>query len=98
MIVRVQRLFVPIAFFALIVVGLHVGSDRLDDHLFVALNAIDAWVDAALAFAIKTAGGWIGASEGAIDAAAFRAADFVDLETKITLAKIGALAVELAAD
>src|SRR5260221_13027543 len=40
---RIRRGVLMVAFLALLAVGLHVGSDRIDDHLFVVINALDSF-------------------------------------------------------
>jgi hypothetical protein len=94
---RLRGLFFPLAIFAVLSVGLHVGSDQLDDHLFVVTNALDSALDALLGAIIREVWSWFGARPETIDAATFRAADFIDLEAKVTAARLGALAFELAA-
>jgi hypothetical protein len=86
------------AFLALLVAGLHVGSDRLDDYLFVVINGIDALADGLMSFVIQKIGALFDASEDSIAALTGRAIDLVDLELKTSIARFLALVVELAAD
>src|SRR5215470_4035640 len=86
---RIRGLYFPLALFSVLAVGLHVGSDRVDDQLFVLFNAIDAALDTASTAFIKEVFTWFGASAQTIDAATFRAIDFIDLESKATAARFG---------
>jgi hypothetical protein len=95
---RVRTTFILIAFLALLVVGLHVGSDRLDDHLFIVINAIDSFFDTIMTWGIEKIGALFDASDDSITSLTYRACDLIDVEMKISIARFFALLVELAAD
>jgi hypothetical protein len=92
------RVLLPLGLFSVLAVGLHVGSDRVDDHLFVLISWLDGLADGLAAWVIRGLGGVIGASDLSIDQWTFRAAEWIDVDAKTDGARIGALVVELAAD
>jgi len=92
------RLLVPVGLFAVIAVGLHAGADRVDDYARLAIDALDARMDAwgaqalswlfeALEVGPKRAQRWV-----------FGFIDFVDLDARDWMARATALVVELLAD
>ncbi len=94
----VGRLLVPVGLFAVIAVGLHAGADRVDDYARLAIDALDARMDAwgaqalswlfdALEVGPKRAQRWV-----------FGFIDFVDLDARDWMARATALMVELLAD
>jgi hypothetical protein len=95
---RIRGLYFPLALFSVLAIGLHVGSDRVDDHLFVLFNAIDAAIDSTMSAVIREVFTWFGASTQTIETVTFRAVDLIDLDTKATAARFGALVVELLSD
>ncbi|MCK6544845.1 hypothetical protein L6R52_03185 [Myxococcota bacterium] len=95
---HVRGLFLPFGLFALVAVGVHVGCDRLDDQAFVALSALDAIVDAALAATVRAIGDLFSASPASIEAWTYRAVDLVDVDAKQWLARWIAVGLELFTD
>jgi hypothetical protein len=93
-----RPMFIPFGLFALLAIGIHVGCNRLDNHLFVLLNVIDAAVDDVLCFIIQKVCALFSASQSTVDLLTYRAIDFIDLEIKSDAARYGALAYELVAD
>ena len=83
---------------ALVIVGVHVGADRLDDRLFGLLSILDGAADAWSSLMIRWVGGGLDVGAGTIERAVFRVSDLIDLEAKITGSRVLALAVELCAD
>lgn len=92
------RVILPLGLFSVLAVGLHVGSDRIDDHLFVVVSWLDSLFDAGATAVIRLIGSLFSGSEHAIDVWTVRAIEWIDVDTKTELARIGALAVELFAD
>lgn len=90
--------FLPFGLFALIAAGLHVGTDRLDDRLFLVLNVLDGLADRAAAAIIAEVGTWFDAAPATVSSMQYRAADLVDLGLKEAGARLGALVLELVAD
>jgi len=92
------RVLLPLGLFSILAVGLHVGSDRIDDHLFVLFSWLDGFLDGATAFVIRGVFGLFGSDEASIERWTFRAAELIDVDVKSLAARWGALFVELAAD
>ena len=92
------RAVVPVGVFAVLVVGMHAGTDRVDDHAFAILNTIDIVVDSAVAVILETVLGWTTASAERIARITFSIQDFVDLDAKYSLSRIVALVFEIASD
>lgn len=88
----------PIGMFAVLAVGIHVGSDRIDDLLFSIFSEIDGLLDSLAAFVIRGVGSIFSASEDSIERWIFGAAELVDVDLKSELARWGALVVELLVD
>src|SRR5688572_19332457 len=76
------QFLLPFGLFAVLAVGLHIGSDKVDDHLFVLISAADSLFDWASAAVVRTLGGLFGASEPWREAWSFRLAELIDLDTK----------------
>ena len=96
-IARFRGLFLPLGLFALLAVGIHSGSDRLDDLTLVALNFGDRLLDQLLALVIEPVWRFFGASDRVTQAAVFLAVDFIDLAVKDQIARWAALGTELLA-
>src|SRR5262245_50299532 len=92
------RILLPLGLFSVLAVGLHVGSDKVDDFLFVVFSDIDSLADFISSLVIQWVGGLFSMGDPWIDAWSLRAAELVDMESKAFLARWGALIVELAAD
>jgi hypothetical protein len=95
---RIRTALLLISLFALVVVGLHVGCDRLDDQLFAIFNGVDAFFDEIATHVIEHVGEWFDASDESVAAVTYRAVDFVDVSAKTSMARFVALIAELAAD
>ena len=89
---------VPVGVFALLVVGVHAGTDRVDDYVFSFLNAVDILVDSAAAVVVETVLGWRRSSAERVARVTFAIQDFVDLDLKHSLSRILALAIEIVSD
>lgn len=92
------RVLLPLGLFSVIAVGLHVGCDKVDDHLFVVISWLDGILDAVATAAVRWTGEFFSQDAASIERWVFIAIELVDLELKIELSRIGALIVELAAD
>jgi len=92
-----DSILIRLCMFALVAVGLHVGADRIDDHIFIALNAFDGGIDQLLSSAIQSVGGWLAWETERIQQVSFRAVDMISLSTKITASQYAALGCELLA-
>lgn len=92
------RVLLPLGLFSVLVVGLHVGSDRIDDHLFELFSLLDAGFDAAVIFLIREGGALVGLDARTISEWTYRAIELIDADEKTQMARTGALVVELAAD
>ena len=86
------RAVVPVGVFALLVVGVHAGTDRIDDYVFSFLNAVDILVDSAAAAGVETVLGWQQASAERVARVTFAIQDFIDLDAKHGLSRTLALA------
>lgn len=89
---------VPLGVFAVLVVGVHAGTDRVDDYVFSFLNAVDILVDSAAAVVVETLLGWRRGSAEQIARLTFAIQDFVDLDAKHRLSRFLALAIEIVSD
>lgn len=90
--------FLPVGLFAVVAIGIHAGSDRVDDYSFLLFNFLDARLDDLLAWVITHLYGAIDVSVSTTAAHTFHAIDFIDLEVKAVAARWTALFVELGAD
>ena len=95
---RFRAFFVPFGLFAILAIGIHSGSDHIDDLNYAWLNLIDSVFDELLAAIIRPVWEFFGASDVTTQAAIFWAVDLVDLELKDQFARLVALIVELLAD
>jgi hypothetical protein len=95
---KARGLFVPCGLFAILVIGIHVGCNRLDHQLFALFNIVDAALDDTLTFIIQKVCALFDASAATTDLLTFRAVDFIDMDTKTAAAQYGALLYELATD
>ncbi|MEQ8280838.1 MAG: hypothetical protein RMA76_35685 [Deltaproteobacteria bacterium] len=93
-----RGLFLPVGLFAVVAIGIHAGSDRVDDLSFVLFNFFDARLDDLLAWLIQNVYGALDVSVSTTAAHTFKAIDFIDLEVKAWAARWTALLVELGAD
>jgi hypothetical protein len=92
------RLLLPLGLFSVLAVGLHIGSDKIDDHLFVFISFLDSLLDSAMIAVVRAFGDLFNYAPAKIDQWTFAAAELIDVEEKASLARMGALAVELLAD
>jgi hypothetical protein len=92
------RVLLPLGLFAVLAVGLHVGSDKIDDHLFVIISWLDALFDGAAIVVIRAVGGIFTDSAQSIEVWTFKTIEWIDVDVKSELSRIGALVVELLAD
>lgn len=95
---RFRSFFVPFGLFAILAIGIHSGSDHIDDVTYAFLNVIDTLLDGLLAAVIRPVWKFFGARDATVQAAIFWAVDLIDLEIKDQLARLVALMVELLAD
>jgi hypothetical protein len=95
---RFRALFVPLGLFSILAIGIHSGSDHIDDLAYAWLNVVDAVLDDILAAVIRPVWSFFGASDGLTQAAIFRAVDLIDLGVKDQFARFVALIVEFLAD
>ncbi len=95
---RFRSLFVPLGLFAILAIGIHSGSDHIDDVAYGCLNLMDRLADDILAAMIRPVWEFFGANEQTTNAAIFWAVDLIDLEFKDQVARSAALIVELLAD
>ncbi len=95
---RLRAFLVPIALFGLVVLGLHAGSDRLDDLAFQLINVVDRFIDGVVARVLETVLGTFGASERTVARWTYGAVSLIDLDEKRWTARALALVFELAAD
>ncbi len=96
--VRLRALLSPLALFGLVVLGLHAGSDRLDDLAYVVLNTIDRFFDGLLGGLVQAVLPSMGASAKTVGQWTYALASLIDLEEKRWAARVVALAFELTAD
>jgi hypothetical protein len=92
------RVLLPLGLFSVLVVGLHVGSDRLDDHLFELFSFLDNLFDSASSFLLRTVLDALGVDPKTTALWIYRAIEWIDVDQKAELARVGALVVELTAD
>jgi hypothetical protein len=95
---RFRAFFVPIGLFAVLAIGIHSGSDHIDDVTYACLNFLDSLLDDLLAGIIRPVWEFFGAGSATTQAAIFWAVDLIDLELKDQVARFTALIVELTAD
>jgi hypothetical protein len=95
---RFRSLFVPFGLFAVLAIGIHSGSDHIDDVTYACLNVVDSICDDILAAIIRPVWKFFGARDATVQAAIFWAVDLIDLEMKDQVARFIALVVELLAD
>lgn len=95
---RLRALLYPLALFGLVALGLHAGSDRLDDLAFIGIHAVDRVLDSIAAGVIQGVLPWVGVSEATVSRWTYAAVSAVDLEDKRWGSRVLALVVELAAD
>ncbi len=93
-----RGLFLPFGLFSILAVGIHSGSDHVDDHTFVLYNWLDGWLDRALAAVVRFSFTLINGTEAEIAKASYQAADLIDLEVKQVASRFTALIVEILAD
>ena len=96
--VRLRRILFPVALFGLVVLGLHAGSDRLDDLAFSVINALDRFADQVLAALVKGVLAPFGPSQRTVARWTYAAVSLIDLEEKRWAARMVALLFELTAD
>ena len=96
--VRLRDFLLPVALFGLVVLGLHAGSDRLDDLAFRLLNGVDRLFDYVLSGVVKAVLSAVRAGPGTIARWTYAAVSLIDLEEKRWAARVLALGVELLAD
>src|SRR5687767_12438329 len=73
------RILLPLGLFSVLAVGLHVGSDKIDDHLFVIISWLDSLADLAATFLIRAIGGLFSDSRQTIEIWTFKAIEFIDV-------------------
>lgn len=95
---RFRGFFLPFGLFSILAVGIHSGSDHIDDATFAGLNFFDAVADGLLTWIVGGLWRFFGASDATTQAAIYEAVDLVDLELKDQAARFVALLVELVAD
>ncbi len=94
----VRSILLPVALFGLVVLGLHTGSDQLDDLAFSLINTVDRFVDAVVIAALKRVIPLLGWGPEVTRRVCYVAASVVDLEDKRWAARVLALLFELVAD
>lgn len=93
-----RGVFLPFGLFAIVAIGIHAGSDRVDDYGFVAYNFVDARLDELFTWLIRVVYRAFDVGPATIASHTFYAIDLVDLEVKDAAARWTALFVELGAD
>lgn len=93
-----RGIFLPFGLFAIVAVGIHAGSDCVDNYSFVLYNFLDARLDDLLTFVITRAYGLFDISVQTTATHTFKVVDFIDLDVKDWAARWTALLVELGAD
>ncbi|MEM7674599.1 MAG: hypothetical protein AAF449_01210 [Myxococcota bacterium] len=94
---RLRSILFPVALFGLVVLGLHAGSDRLDDIAFRLLHNLDRLVDGLAAKTIEVVLGALGVGERTISRWSYAAISVIDLEEKRWAARVLALMFEMLA-
>ncbi|MEL7368195.1 MAG: hypothetical protein AAFN74_04730 [Myxococcota bacterium] len=92
---RIRSVLFPIALFGLVVLGLHAGSDRLDDIAFRLLHDLDRLVDGLMAKTVEVVLGALGAGDRTVARWSYAAISVIDLEEKRWAARVLALMLEL---
>ena len=92
---KVRAFLFPLALLSLVVLGLHAGSDRLDDLAFRILNGIDRVIDYALAAVLQAVLPRLGMGEVTVSRWVFAAVSIIDLDDKRWAARALALVFEL---
>jgi hypothetical protein len=95
---RFRGVFLPFGLFAIVAVGIHSGTNHIDDATFAGLNFFDALLDGLLEAVITHVWTFFGVADATREAHIFRAVDFIDIEVKDVAARSIALAVEILAD
>ncbi len=95
---RFRVFFVPFGLFSILAIGIHSGSDHIDDVTYACLNVLDRLLDGVFAAVIRAVWSFFGSPEATTQAAIFWAVDLIDLEVKDGIARFAALIVELLAD
>lgn len=95
---RLRGWFLPFGLFALVAVGIHAGSDRVDDLAYLLYNRIDGVVDRTLAALLAWFGELLSIGPTRIEAWTFTLIELIDLDLKALMARWTALFVELGAD
>ena len=95
---RLRVVLFPVALFGLVVLGLHAGSDRLDDLAFALLHAVDRFVDHVLSGIMQAVVPIFGAGDKTVARWTYAAVSLIDLDELRWAARVLALAFELAAD
>src|SRR5688500_11616619 len=95
---RFRAFFVPFGLFSILAIGIHSGSDHIDDVTYDCLNFIDSLLDDLLAAIIRPVWEFFGSGEMTTQTAIFWAVDLIDLEVKDQIARFIALVVEMLAD
>jgi len=93
----IGRKLAPLALFALLAIGIHSGSDRVDDHTLLAYNWLDSQLDRAVAAALDQWGAWLDTPPERTNHRITRFASLIDWSTNEWAARWTALVVELAA-
>lgn len=93
-----RGLFLPFGLFAIVAVGIHAGSDCVDNHAFSLYNFFDARFDELLTWLIVRVYGFMDVGVQLTATHTFKAVDFIDLDVKDAAARWTALLVELGAD
>ncbi len=95
---RLRTFLFPVALFGLVVLGLHAGSDRLDDLAFALLHSLDRLVDQVLAGVVRTVVPIFGADRRTVVRWTYATVSIIDLDELRWAARALALAFELTAD
>lgn len=95
---RLRGLFLPFGLFAVVAVGIHAGSDRVDDLSFLLYDRLDGLVDRVVVGLLGWGGGALGLSPERVDTWGYGFVQLLDLDEKAILARWTALFVELGAD
>ena len=93
-----RRVLFPFALFGLVVLGLHAGSDRLDDLAFQLINGLDRVLDHILVGILQTVLPAVGVRPDSMSRWTFAAVALIDLDQKRWAARVLALVFELSAD
>ncbi len=93
-----HQLVLPVGIISLVLLGVHAGSDRLDDYLYYLLQRLDLFIDRLLHLSLAHLGDAVGWSSSRIQRLSYLARNQVGSSALRVVANYIALVIELGAD